>query len=75
MLSKAAARTTAIIGAAVPDLTSARDLLDRFHRMIQHQQDNLLDEWLADTKPGLMASFASGIAKNYAAVKAALTEP
>jgi hypothetical protein len=33
-LSKAAARTIAIIGAALPDLTTARDLLDRFHRLI-----------------------------------------
>lgn len=74
-LSKVVARTIAMIGAAVPDLTTARDLLDRFHRMIQHRQAKRLDEWLADAKPGLMASFASGIAQDYAAVKAALTEP
>jgi transposase len=73
--SKAIARTVAIIGAAVPDLTSARDLLDRFHRLIQHRKDKRLDEWLADAKPGLMASFASGIAQDHAAVRAALTEP
>ena len=73
--SKAVARTVAIIGAAVPDLTSARDLLDRFHRLIQHRKDKRLDDWLADAKSGLMASFASGIAQDHAAVKAALTEP
>ena len=73
--SKAIARTVAIIGAAVPDLTTARDLLDRFHRMIQHRKDKRLDEWLVDAKPGLMASFAAGIAQDHAAVKAALTEP
>ena len=65
----------AIIGAAVPDLTTARDLLDQFHRLIQHRNDKRLDEWLADAKPGLMASFASGIAQDNAAVKAALIEP
>jgi transposase len=74
-LSKAVARTVAIIGAAVPDLTAARDLLDRFHRLIQHRKDKRLDDWLADAKPGLMASFASGIAQDHAAVKAALIEP
>jgi len=73
--SKVVARTVAIIGAAVPDLTSARDLLDRFHRLIQHRKDKRLGDWLADAKSGLMASFASGIAQDHAAVKAALTEP
>lgn len=74
-LSKAVARTIAIIGVAVPDLTAARDLLDRFHRLIQHRQHKRLDEWLADATPGLLASFGSGIAQDHAAVKAALIEP
>jgi transposase len=74
-LSKAVARTIAMIGAAVPNLTTARDLLDRFRRMIQHRQDKRLDEWLADARPGLMASFAAGIAQDHAAVRAALTKP
>jgi transposase len=74
-LSKAVARTIAIIGEAVPDLTIARDLLDRFHRLIQHRKEERLDEWIADAKPSLMISFASGIAQDHAAVKAALTEP
>ena len=59
----------------MPDLTLARDFLDRFHRLIQQRKDKRLDEWLADAKPGLMASFASGIAQDLAAVKAALIEP
>jgi hypothetical protein len=42
--SKTVARTVAIIGAAVPDPTSARDLLDRFHRFIQHRKDKCLGE-------------------------------
>jgi transposase len=72
--SKVVARTVAIIGAAVPELTSARDLLDRFHRLIRHRKDKRQGEWLTDAKPGLMASFPSGIAQDHAAVKAALTE-
>ena len=64
-----------MIGDAVPDLTAARDLLDRFHRLIQQRKDNRLDDWLADAKAGLMSSFSAGIGKDYAAVKAALIEP
>jgi len=64
-----------MIGDAVPDLTTARDLLDRFHRIIQHRSDANLDAWIADAKPSLMASFVSGIVQDLAAVKAALTEP
>lgn len=59
----------------MPGLTSARDRLDRFHCLIQHRKDQRLDEGLTDAKSGLMASFASGIAEDHAAVKAALTEP
>jgi transposase len=73
--SKTAARTAAIIGDAVPDLTAARDLLDRFHRLIQHRKADRLDAWISDATTGLLASFASGIVQDHAAVKAALTEP
>jgi len=52
-LSKAVARTVAMIGDAVPGLTVARDLLDRFHRMIRHRKDKRLDEGLADAQTGL----------------------
>jgi transposase len=74
-VSRSTAATIAMIGDAVPDLTTARDLLDRFHRIIQHRSDANLDAWIADAKPGLMASFVSGIVQDFAAVKAALTEP
>jgi transposase len=73
-LSKTVARTIAILWQAVPDLTTARDLLDRFHRLIQQRKHEDLDAWIADAKSGLMASFASGIVQDQPAVKAALTE-
>jgi transposase len=73
-VSKTVARTVAIIGEAVPDLTTARDLLDRFHRIIQHRKDERLEQWIEEAKLGLMKSFASGIVQDQAAVKAALTE-
>ena len=75
ILSKTVARTITMIGDAVPGLTAARDLLDRFHRIVQHRKDKRLDEWLADAETGLLASFAAGIGQDRAAVKAALTEP
>lgn len=74
-LSKTVARTIAIIGEVVPDLPTARDLLDRFHRIIQHRTDHRLEQWIEDAKHSLMKSFASGIVQDQAAVKAALTEP
>jgi transposase len=73
--SKTAARTVAIIQEAVPDLANARDLLDRFHRIIQHRKNDRLEQWIEDAKHGLMKSFASGIVQDQDAVKAALTEP
>ena len=57
------------------DLTTARDLLDRFHRIIQHRKDERLEQWIEEAKLGLMKSFASGIVQDVAAVRAALTEP
>ena len=50
-VSKTVARTVAIIQEAVPDLTRARDLLDRFHRIIQHRKDQRLEQWIEDAKP------------------------
>jgi len=73
--SKTVARTIAIIQEAVPDLTRARDLLDRFHRIIQRRKDKRLEQWIEDANRGLMKSFASGIVQDQTAVMAALTEP
>ena len=73
-MSKTVARTVTIIQEAVPDLTRARDLLDRFHRIIQHRKDQRLEQWIEDASHGLMKSFASGIVQDQAAGKAALTE-
>jgi transposase len=73
-VSSSTAGTIAMIGDTVPDLTTAQDLLNRFHRIIQHRSEVKLDAWIADAKPGLMASFVTGIVQDLAAVKAALTE-
>jgi hypothetical protein len=73
--SKTVARMAAIIETAVPDLVPARDLMDRFHRMIQHRTSADLETWISDARTSLLASFTTGIVNDRSAVKAALTEP
>lgn len=74
-LSTAQAALVATIEAAVPALADARVLLDRFQSMIRRRDGAGLETWLADTLPSLMGSFASGIAKDRAAVQAGIVEP
>ena len=59
----------------MPDLVSARDLMDRFHHIIQRREGAAPETWISDAKPSLLASFTTGIVKDRSAVKAALTEP
>ena len=73
--SKTAARTVAIVETAVPGLTTARDLIDRFHGLIRGRDSAGLEAWIADAKLSPVGSFASGIVQDQTAVKAALTEP
>lgn len=73
--SKSAARTIAIIEAAVPGLTTARDLIDRFHGLIRSRDSAGLEAWIKDASASQVASFASGIVQDQLAVKASLTEP
>ena len=75
VLSKAVARTMAIIESAVPALVMARDLLDRFHGMIKRHASADLEPWITDATPSLLGSFAKGIIQDRAAVYAALTQP
>jgi transposase len=75
VLSKAATRTMAIIAGAVPALVVARDLMDRFHRMIQHRTSADLESWIIDATPALLRSFAKGIVRDRAGVHAAMTQP
>jgi transposase len=74
-LSKTVARPITIIEGAVPRLTAARDLIDRFHNLIRGRASAYLEAWFAAAKPSLVASFAKGIVQDHAAVKAALSEP
>ncbi len=74
-LTKADAVTVAAIETGVSALAVARDLMERFHRMLRTRDVGALRHWLADTGSSLLASFGKGIAADLAAVKAALAEP
>ena len=74
-LSKADAVTITAIEAQVPTLVDARTLIERFHAMIRKKAEAELDTWITDASSSLVASFASGITRDAAAVRAAITEP
>jgi hypothetical protein len=74
-LSKADSVTVAAIEAAVLALVEARELVARFHTMIRTKTEAALDPWIAEARASLLSSFAEGIAKSEAAVRAAITQP
>jgi transposase len=59
----------------VPALIVTRDLVDRFHAMIRRRKPEELDPWIAAAKESSLASFATGIASDRDAVRAALVQP
>jgi transposase len=74
-MSKADTVTIAAIEAAMPTLVVARTLTDRFHTMVRKRTEADLVPWIAAASRSLIASFASGITKDIAAVHAALVQP
>jgi transposase len=74
-LTKAESVTLAAIETGVPALVEARTLIGYFQTMIRTKAKDDLDPWIDRAKASLLASFASGIAKDRRAVLAAITEP
>ena len=74
-LSKVDTVTIAAIEARVSTLVEARTLIDRFRLMIRKKSQVELDPWITDASPSLIASFATGINKDKASVRAAIIEP
>lgn len=74
-LSKADTVAIAAIETGVSPLVEARALIDRFQIMVRTKVEAELDPWIADAATSLIASFASGIARDKSAVRAAITEP
>jgi transposase len=72
-LSKAETVTIAAIENGLPALVEARETIAGFHRMIRTRNAAGLEAWLERALTGLVASFASGVHKDEAAVRAAIT--
>ena len=74
-LNKAESITVAAIEASAPALAEARRLVERFQTMIRKKITLDLDPWITEAEASLIASFATGIMKDRAAVSAAIVEP
>jgi len=74
-LTKSETVTVAAIEKGVPTLADARVLVNRFQAMIRQKTESELEAWIIESKRSLIASFANGIARDKAAVQAAITLP
>lgn len=58
-----------------PEIAAAYELAQRFVLMVRHRQVNRLDPWLADAQASAVSqlkTFATGLRKDYGALRAAL---
>jgi transposase len=74
-LSKAESVTVAAIEAGAPALTEARKLVEWFQTMIRKKITSDFDPWITKAQKSLIASFATGIMNDRAAVSVAICEP
>ena len=72
-LTKAETVMVATIEAGVPTLIEAREIITQFHLMIRRRLETGLTPWIERARASLIASFASGVARDEAAVRAAIT--
>jgi transposase len=73
MLSKVETVTIAAIESGVPALASTRDTVAEFQALIRSGREADLTSWISRACESLVASFATGIAKDEAAIRAAIT--
>jgi transposase len=73
LLTKAETVMVAVIEAGVPTLVEAREIITQFHLMIRRRLETGLTPWIERARVRLIASFASGVARDEAAVRAAIT--
>jgi transposase len=64
-----------VIEKAAPQLVAARDLFDRFQKMIRSKASAVLDGWIEDAATSPLSTFAKGIVADRQAIAAAITEP
>jgi transposase len=63
------------LGQTAPGLIQAAVVANAFTRMVRDHHDTGFDAWLEAARAGELRSFADGIDRDAAAVRAALTEP
>ncbi|WP_144030539.1 transposase, partial [Bradyrhizobium japonicum] len=56
-------------------LVEAREIIAEFHLMIRRRAEAGLTPWIDRARASLVTSFASGVTKDEAAVRAAITSP
>ena len=71
-LSKTETMTIAAIEDGVPPLIEARAVIAAFHTMIRKKAEAELDAWIEWARSSLVTSFANGVAKDRAAIRAAI---
>ncbi len=74
-LTKADSIIVAAVEAGLPSLVDARNLVERFQAMIRTKAGVGLDSWIEHAGVSLIAPLARGVAKDVAAIRAAITEP
>ena len=74
-LTKADTVLVAAVEAGVPGLAHARSLVERLQTMIRTKAATSLDGCIEHAKASLIAPLARGIAKDIAAIRAAIIEP
>jgi transposase len=74
-ISHADALLITVIEKAAPQLVAARDLFDRFQKMIRSKASAVLDGWIEDAATSPLSTFAKGIVADRQAIAAAITEP
>ncbi|OCJ54092.1 transposase [Agrobacterium rubi] len=74
-LSKSQTVTVAAIECSVPQLVEAREVVAAFQAMIRKKSLADLEPWLERARSSLVAAFAKGVAKDWAAVSAAISSP
>ena len=74
-LTKADTMTVAAVEAGVPGLAHARSLVDQFQAMIRTKASADLDGWIEQARTSLIAPLVRGVARDVAAIRAAITEP
>ncbi len=73
--SAEALRIRVAVETASPKIVAAHNLLDRFQTMVAAKKPDDLASWLRDAVDSELASFASGLQADEAAVRAAIVEP